>query len=770
MQCCRRSVTTIRLALAVAVLAVLAPTRPALAGSRTFVVAPAAPWVRPIALPESTALSKSDAMSGRVNLLVDHQVRLGAVASDYNRLAWKALTTEGVQDASEIEIDFDPTCQRLVIHHVRLLRGGKDVFSFESADVKIIQQETGLDEQIYSGDLTAVIFLRDLRPGDTLDYAYTLEGLNPILNGGYDDVLWLQYESPVQVLRHIVTAPDDFVLHLAPRNTTLAPVVTTAAGWRSYAWEVHGVPAQLTDEDEPGWYEPDPHIDISSFGTWGAVARWASSLFEDQAKVSPEISRLADRWRQMPGGPLAAAAEAARFVQDEIRYLGIEMGPSSHKPHPPAQVLRQRFGDCKDKSLLLVVLLRELGIDAAPALVNTTRGRGLDAEQASAFAFDHAIVQAVIGGRTIWIDATESDKGGPLEEWDPPDFERALVLRPGTESLSPIEKRQPAQPLVEVQETFTLGEPGKPTRLDVVTTYRRGEADEARRMLAATASQDLAKKCLDDYGKDFSEIRALGSPVSRDDRTRNIVTLSESYELGTFWKNGARELYGWQVTARMPKAAASTRKAPLSVPHPVHVLHRLVVRARAPFRIASRHETIRDDAFAFSSDRSVSGRELRLSFDYRSLADSVAPERIKGHQAAVERVKDELSVAVTSDLAESGVGESWIDYLPITVLGVMAGASAVVLNARRRRQLKRSARRPDMSSGAGETASTALALAGEDGVRDHVENRACSCGATGSLAIASQLAAAYDGRRLTVLHLRCGRCGGEQDVYVRTEN
>ena len=374
-------------------------------------------------------------------------------------------------------------------------------------------------------------------------------------------------------LRHVVTVPARLALHVTARNTTLAPLVETAGRWRSYTWEARNVPAQVVDEDEPGWFNPYSRLVVSTFGSWADVARWATALFDMQSNASPEVRELADRWGSATGGPFAAAAEATRFVQDEVRYLGVEMGPSSYVPHRPAQVLRQRFGDCKDKALLLVVLLRELGIDAAPALVDTTRGRGLDEEPPSAFAFNHAIVRATIAGRTLWIDATESAKGGPLEDQDPPPYERALVLAPGADRLSIVERRERPEPAVSVKETYTLGAEGQPTRLDVVTTYRRDEADDMRRTLATTAQQDLAKDYLDYFAKQFTEIKALGLPSSGDDRARNVVTVSESYELATFWKNGAREVSGWQVRAHMPHSAASTRTTPLAVPHPVHVVH-----------------------------------------------------------------------------------------------------------------------------------------------------------------------------------------------------
>jgi transglutaminase-like putative cysteine protease len=70
--------------------------------------------------------------------------------------------------------------------------------------------------------------------------------------------------------------------------------------------------------------------------------------------------------------------EAIRFVQDEVRYLGVETGINTHKPYPPSQILAQRFGDCKDKSLLLTTLLQARNIEAYPVLVNTSLKQSLD--------------------------------------------------------------------------------------------------------------------------------------------------------------------------------------------------------------------------------------------------------------------------------------------------------------------------------------------------------------------------------------------------------
>jgi hypothetical protein len=649
--------------------------------------------VTPQGLPSSDSPLRSAAQSGRLYLLVDHQVRAGSTTTDYRRYAWTALSTAGVQNASEIQLHFDPTFERLVIHHVRLLRDGHDVFSFRPADVRVIQQERSLDEQIYSGELTAVVFLRDLRPGDTLDYAYSVEGANPILGGGFDAELPLAYDAPVRLVRHIVQVPEPTRLYVAPRHTTIAPRIETSGGWRTYTWSASDVAASEIDEDEPGWFDPDPRVEIGTFGSWGEVAEWARGLFERQLQPSVELAALVERIRSTPGGLRAAAAEAARFVQDEVRYLGIELGPSSHQPHAPGQVIRQRFGDCKDKALLLVALLRALGADAAPALVDTVRGRGLDDVHPSPFAFDHAIVHVVIEGRDTWIDATESDVGGALEERDPPGFERALVLRPGARGLTPIPLPNRSEPAVVVRETFTIGRNGAATRLGVVSTFRRSEADMVRADLASTSAHEVAKRYLDDYAHDDADITALAPPSVKDDRARNVIVVTEAYELPSFWKSGRRELRGWEVDHHVPRRVAATRTTPLAVPHPVHVRHEIVVEAGERLRVGRFGESVTGHAFAFTSSAAATGTALALRFDYRSTADSVRPDQLKAHAQEMERLDDGLSFLLLSDLTSPDAPEGGLVELesPLALGGLVLGAAGILaivagLRARSRRR------------------------------------------------------------------------------------
>jgi len=98
----------------------------------------------------------------------------------------------------------------------------------------------------------------------------------------------------------------------------------------------------------------------------------------------------------------------------DIRYFGAELGVNTHRPTAPDKVLAQRFGDCKDKVLLLISLLRRLDIPASPVLVSTSFRGGIGELLPSPLAFDHVIMRVAMPGVFFWLDATRSHQTGTL--------------------------------------------------------------------------------------------------------------------------------------------------------------------------------------------------------------------------------------------------------------------------------------------------------------------------------------------------------------------
>jgi hypothetical protein len=78
-------------------------------------------------------------------------------------------------------------------------------------------------------------------------------------------------------------------------------------------------------------------------------------------------------------------------VQNDIRYVAIELGIGGQQPHPAAETFRHRYGDCKDKVTLLGALLGEIGVESYYVIINTERG-AVTAASPPDLDFNHAII------------------------------------------------------------------------------------------------------------------------------------------------------------------------------------------------------------------------------------------------------------------------------------------------------------------------------------------------------------------------------------------
>ena len=78
-------------------------------------------------------------------------------------------------------------------------------------------------------------------------------------------------------------------------------------------------------------------------------------------------------------------------MQQQVRYVAVEIGIGGYQPHPATQVFNNRYGDCKDKVTLLRTMLRDVGIESNYVLVHTSRGM-IDPAFATTTAFNHVII------------------------------------------------------------------------------------------------------------------------------------------------------------------------------------------------------------------------------------------------------------------------------------------------------------------------------------------------------------------------------------------
>ncbi len=131
-------------------------------------------------LPELTEA----ASYGYYYLLIDVQIK--TLARQYYRHYAYAVTSEvGVQNNSQIYIDYNPAYETLQLHNIKVFRNGRVIDYAKKVDIKDLNRGGNVSGYVYEETRTAYIVLDDIRPNDVIEYDYTITGENPVFNGRF---------------------------------------------------------------------------------------------------------------------------------------------------------------------------------------------------------------------------------------------------------------------------------------------------------------------------------------------------------------------------------------------------------------------------------------------------------------------------------------------------------------------------------------------------------------------------------------------------------
>ncbi len=647
------------------------------APAKPFGVTPPPTWASPVAT-DVSAPPAANTTAGREYLLLEKQLRLGDHTEDaYVHVAHRIVSSVGLQSSSQLEIEFDASYQSLDLHSIVVRRDGTALDRLVPADVKVVEREPNLERQVYDGRKTAVVFLSDLRVGDVVDYAYTIHGADPTLEGKFATMLPLGAPEPVHRLRIRVLVPEGRTLHVATHgdtgqaDPTLEPAVQRAAGVMEYSWDRSDLPAYSTEPDAPAWYRPFPWVELSEFSSWREVDDWGLRLFYGSTPLSTSAQDLIARWRKEDPTDEGLLLRAIRFVQDEVRYLGIEVGLGRRHPSDPSTVFERRYGDCKDKSALLVAILHAAGLSAQPALASLTEGAVLSQRQPTPLAFDHVIVRVgPLRGTVYYVDATVSDQGGGLARLAYSDLSQALVLEEGGNQLESLPRDPSREPDRVVTEHFSPPQPQDDAegQLEVVRVYRAQMADLMRSMLKSLNAEQTSKMFLRTYVNEFPSIHERAPLDSFDDRVKDELRVIGHYALPKFWTwHEDRQRYSVLLDPRaledyIQRPPNAPRRAPIAIPFPARVHYVTDIALPMAVKDESPDVALAGPAFHFTFHAAQRATSIVYTYDLETRSEVVWPAEFAEHFAATDKARATLPRVLLLPRGGSS-GPNWYAWL-----------------------------------------------------------------------------------------------------------
>jgi transglutaminase-like putative cysteine protease len=611
-------------------------------------VSPCPEWVKPCPFAEDF---KSPAGTQITYLLIDTQIHAER-RKMFVHQAIRLETMEAVQHWSQWRLQFEPRHQLVTLHSLKVRRSKNDLDQCNLEKAHFLQREEGLDRFLIHGWFTLLMVLEDVRAGDILDFAYTIESTSDIFPNHGGHFFTLPQGVPVGKYHYAVQFADVRQRKWKSSAPELAPVVEQNGGMTFWEWSGENFLAPKPEANTPSWHAGYSWIQVSDFLDWQIIARGISELWVGAAE-DPGVAETAQKIASEEASLPRRVERAIRLVQDECRYLSINLELNGQIPSPPGEVLRRRFGDCKDLSFLLCNLLGKLGVRARPILVGTSLRRSVRNFLPMPSLFNHVIVEMEVEGKRFWIDTTFKEQGGGAFDRFVPDYGCGLPVDPAATALVDAPDGCISSQF-DLHEHVLLEAKGGVSLMSVTLHCEGSQADQLRYQLKRQGLEEWGKQRLQTMTNRYRSARRYGTPKYHDDRDANIFVVAEVFEIEfpvakhADPKKRVFTLPGNWLTSVLPLPPKGERRNPFLLPHPCQINYVTDVDNRG-----IRHLKLKQPRVDLGNHFAVISRTQKAGFGHFTMrlaletrTDAVKPEAIHEHAGFVVKMAETFNRAL----------------------------------------------------------------------------------------------------------------------------
>jgi hypothetical protein len=467
--------------------------------------AEAPPWMHALA---GVALPVYHERTEAVELYSDTSITVQANGKikRLERRAYKILRPEGAKRGQLVFVFADGRSRVTDLHAWCIPSNGKD-YAVKERD-GLVAGLTAVPNGILASDIRALLLqVPAAAPGNVIGYEVEMEETPDA-----PAVLWdFQDTIPVREAHYSLQLPSGWSYKATWLNH--AEETPQSGGTNQWRWTLQDLAAVRVEKRMPplngvagAMYLTllAPPGQRRSMQTWGDIGAWYADLARGRRDASPQLKKKVAELTAAAPSLLAKMQALATFVQDDVRYVAIELGIGGYQPHAAADVFSHEYGDCKDKATLLSAMLEQIGVESYPVIINASRGVVTQTTPPTPYGFNHAILAVALPAdlEDPAIDATYAHaKLGRLLFFDPTNAVTpfgslsgslqgnfGLLVTPDGGELVQLPTLPPSANGVTRTATLTLDESG--TLRGDVREVRRGDRAAEQRFAVRSAGAD----------------------------------------------------------------------------------------------------------------------------------------------------------------------------------------------------------------------------------------------------------------------------------------
>jgi hypothetical protein len=313
--------------------------------------------------------SEYESLASIERQIVHVKINADGSSEEIEELTIHVKSQQAVESRSQADIPYSSDQQTVeVLEAYTILPDGQKIKVADNA-IRTVEDDLASGATMFSDLKHKIIIFPNVKVGARVYYKIkTIEHTPTYPNHYYYSTHFsphVQYDH----VEYTLTYPKSMPMRVKDRG--VPGVKTETADSITYQFKFKQDSIKVSEPVQVSTTDFAPAFYLSTFKDYLEYGQAFEDRAKDTMKVTPQVKKLADEITQGISDRKTQAREIYNWVSKEIRYVAIYMGNGGVVPHKADDIIRNRYGDCKDKNTLLIALLKAKGIEASSAVINS---------------------------------------------------------------------------------------------------------------------------------------------------------------------------------------------------------------------------------------------------------------------------------------------------------------------------------------------------------------------------------------------------------------
>ncbi|MBW7874910.1 MAG: DUF3857 domain-containing protein [Candidatus Cloacimonetes bacterium] len=564
-------------------------------------------------------------------------------ATLYVEYCYKVMNKGGMERSADLRFHFFPPLESVEIHEIKVCVKGRE-YRVLAEDVLVHQVGDNEYKKILSNEWAVQAILNHVEIGAMVHVAYSinmdLSITDNIFSTGYALVT-----QDVDRLYFFAILADEYVKeHFKSFSDTPGSEKETSSG-KQILWDIKPQPVPKFEANTLSYAELVPCLYMSTARDWAQISDWVKDYLATEDTISDDLMpQSLQKILDSKASSEDKLFEVIDWVKEKINYFSVAITQSGYFPRSPDTLLYKRWGDCKDKSFLLLVLLKRLGFTSWLALMDTKK-LGDTIPPVPGLYFDHCLLYIKTDSDQFFVDPTDIYQLDPKCIADMANRQLLLIGHPDVlwvHSGNRIEFEYHLDSRIELYFR-AKGE----HRVKVKTEYR-GTACGKVHQETQTNGSELPENYRRFLEKILEcELEPKGFEIYEDPR-RPVLICRETYNTETLWTQLGNqhflEIIAYEIQSWIQENfSEKSRKLPMLVA-PIHIRQKFVFLngKQNPFRVVEEQLSMSVHGIDLNISQKNRYRGIEYLVELRTKPQIISPQQWTEVRTALEEIGHRL--------------------------------------------------------------------------------------------------------------------------------